>query len=158
MMASGKYKYKLVKGSLVVVLRGNIIDFQLHEYGLRNDTALWPSHQEALQWYPWEWCLGDMAYDLCPNVLTQIAWTHALTHSEMVYNVVVGFYRSRVEACVADVVRHKGLFSHPWSGNMPFLKALMTIEVHITQLYRETYFGSRYNQAGGPYAHERFFF
>ena len=91
-MASGKYKYKLVKGSLVVDLRGNIIDFQLHEYGLRNDTIMWPFHQEALQWHPWEWALGDMAYDLCPNILTQIAWVRQLTHTEMVHNVVVGFY------------------------------------------------------------------
>ena len=84
---------------------------QVHDYGLRNDTAMWPFHQEALQWLPWGWALGDMAYDLSTNILTQVAWTHALTFTEMVYNVAVGFYRSRVESCVADsdVVRHKSL-------------------------------------------------
>ena len=48
-MASGKYKFKMVKGSLVVDLHGNILDFQVHDYGLRNDTAMWPFHRATAQ-------------------------------------------------------------------------------------------------------------
>ena len=76
----------------------------------------------------------------------------------MLFNTVPGFYGLHVEACVADVVRDKGLFSHPWSANLAFLKALMVVEVHATQLQREMYAGQRYTQVSGWYPHSAFFF
>lgn len=154
---NGKYGYKIVKGSIVVDFRGNLLDFQINEYGNRHDAVFWPYHQNAMGWLPWEYGLADMAYELCPNILTQFVWRECLTHTQMLYNAVLGFYRSRVEAVVADVVNNKGLFSHPWAGNMPFLKALMTIEVHATQLHRRMFGGTRYNEVSGSYGHREFF-
>ena len=154
---NGKYGYKIVKGSIVVDFRGNLLDFQLNEYGNRNDAAFWPYHQNSMGWLPWEYGLADMAYELCPNLLTQYVWRACLTHTGMLYNAALGFYRSRVEAVVADVVKDKGLFAHAWAGNMPFLAALMKIEVHATQLYRSMLGGVRYNDVSGPYGHAEFF-
>ena len=141
----------------MVDFRGNLLDFQINEYGNRHDAVFWPYHQNAMGWLPWEYGLADsMAYELCPNILTQFVWRECLTHTQMLYNAVLGFYRSRVEAVVADVVNNKGLFSHPWAGNMPFLKALMTIEVHATQLHRRMFGGTRYNEVSGSYGHREF--
>ena len=134
----------------------DIIDFQVHDYGLRNDTAMWPFHQEALQWLPWEWALGDMAYEMCNNILTQFVSRRMLTAREMLYNMVLGHYRSRVEAVVADLVRHKGLFTHPWAGSIAVLQALMKFEAHATQLYRNMFAGTRYIECAGPYVHAPF--
>ena len=76
----------------------------------------------------------------------------------MLASTVLGFCCLHVEACVADVVRDKGLFSHPWSANLAFLKALMVVEVHVTQLQCEMYAGQRYTQVSGWYLHSAFFF
>ena len=74
----------------------------------------------------------------------------------LLYSMVLGHYRSRVEAVVADLVRHKGLFTHPWGGSMAVLQALMTIEAHATQLHRNMFGGTRYIEVAGPYAHAPF--
>ena len=154
---NGKYGYKTVKGSLVIDFRGNILDFQLHEYGNRHDPIIWPYHQNAMSWQPWEFALADMAYELCPNILTQyVMHGQEFTHTQMLYNSVLGFYRSRVEALVADIVRNKGLFSHPWSGDLALLKALMIVEVHAAQLYRNLFGPQRFVETSGNYAHRPF--
>ena len=97
-----------------------------------------------------------MAYELCDGILTQFVSRRVLTATEMLYNMVLGHYRSRVEAVVADLVRHKGLFTHLWGGGMAVLQALMTIEAHATQLHRNMFGGTRYIEVAGPYAHAPF--
>ena len=68
---NGKYGFKVAKGSIVADLRGNILDFQFHEYGNRHDAVFWPYHQAALGWQEWEFGLADMAYELCSNLPMQ---------------------------------------------------------------------------------------
>ena len=70
----------------------------------------------------------------------------------MLYNAVLGFFRSRIESVVGSVVNDKGLYNHPWRGSMALLKALMTIDVHATQLQRNSFgVGRRLVQVSGPY-------
>jgi hypothetical protein len=97
-----------------------------------------------------------MAYELCDGILTQFVSRRVITAAEMLCSMVLGHYRSRVEAVVADLVRHKGLFTHLWGGSMAVLQALMTIEAHATQLHRNMFGGTRYIEVAGPYAHAPF--
>ena len=98
-----KYGYKCGKGSIVCTFDGTIIDYQGLSYGNRTDLDFIGHHAQAMALRNWEFILGDMAYTSHPQCLTQYKMDRGLNNAEIVHNLVVGFYRSRVEAVIGDV-------------------------------------------------------
>jgi hypothetical protein len=154
-LKNGKYGYKCGKGSIVCTFDGTVIDWQGLGYGNRTDLSFMDAlaHTTALQLHPWEYILGDMAYTAHRHCLTAYKLNRALSYAEMVRNLVLSHYRSRVEAVIGQIKVGKGIFSLPWRGEMETLDALLKIEVHASQLERDMWLGPRYHDVEGMWAH-----
>jgi hypothetical protein len=149
-----KYGYKCGKGSIVCTFDGTIIDYQGLSYGNRCDMDFIQHHADALNLRNWEFLLGDMAYTSHPRCLTQYKMNRALTNTEVIHNLVVGFYRSRVEAVIGDLKIGKGIFSLLWSSDMETLEGLLKLEVHATQLEQDMMGHPHYAEVEGNWPHQ----
>jgi len=142
-----KYSSHVLKWQLVVDLLGNFLV-------LTGPHVLYDGHifQRTMNEHPlyyWELWLGDGHYIGLPQVLTPFRRDHPLSYSELGYNVIHSFYRSRVEQSIRRIRIHS-MFNQVFRGSWNVLDWSMKVIVHTTAV--ENRFRPKYAYCG-PWLH-----
>ena len=152
-----KYGMQCLKGSVMCTLDGTVVDYIGLAYGNRTDLDFIAPHYTNMGFRHWERCLADMAYEQAPQCITQYVARRmhvtGITPAQVIHNVIVGFYRSRIEAVIGHIKQGKGIFHVPWRSDIETLEMLLKLEVHATQVERDLYLGPRYQDTIGPFWH-----
>ena len=152
MFCGSKYNHCCFKIMLGITFEGIIVHYTGLHVGTMNDQKIIADPRYAPALLPWEWGIGDGAFESTWHILVKYQKPQGgvLSREMVQVNAEFNYWRLRVEHIIGDVKKHDAL-NGIYRGEYALLQCIVDLTVHMTNVKLK--FALPRYETVGPWGH-----